>query len=214
MSDKYAHNCCKYAGIKSKSKRYKFRKPGEEIKTYPNMILSNLNIQAPLEVIVSDMSAMWVSGVYYELTLYLDLYNNEILGHALSDRRGDPATYYEGLKQVLDKKKEQLNLEMILHSDQGSVYSSKSFNELLPHYNISRSMSRAGTPTDNGTMEAIIGWVKEELFLDFKLRDHEDIEKAINDYIYYFNHERPACALNYLTPIQYKERRQQLKELS
>ena len=65
-------------------------------------------------------------------------------------------------------------------------------------------MSRAGTPTDNGAMEAINGWLKEELFLDFKINETDNIEKAINDYIHYFNYERPACALNYLTPIQYK----------
>ncbi len=34
----------------------------------------------------------------------------------------------------------------------------------LPMYNIIRSMSRAGTPTDNAAMEAINGWVKAELF--------------------------------------------------
>ena len=40
----------------------------------------------------------------------------------------------------------------------------ESYNELLPMYNITRSMSRAGTPTDNAAMEAINGWVKAELF--------------------------------------------------
>ena len=29
---------------------------------------------------------------------------------------------------------------MVLHSDQGSVYSSKKYNELLPMYNVIRSM--------------------------------------------------------------------------
>lgn len=103
---------------------------------------------------------------------------------------------------------------MILHSDQGSVYSSKSFNELIPNYNISRSMSRAGTPTDNAAMESIVGWVKEELFSDFDIRNQENIEKVIDEYVYYFNYKRPACALNYLTPIQYKEKRFQNTKVS
>ena len=54
---------------------------------------------------------------------------------------------------------------MILHSDQGSVYASKAYNELLPMY-LNRSMSRAGTPTDNAAMESINGWIKAELFMD------------------------------------------------
>ena len=70
---------------------------------------------------------------------------------------------------------------MILHSDQGSVYSSKRFNESLHLYNIIHSMSRLGTPTENGIMEAINGWIKEELFLDFKINSCDDIFKLLFD---------------------------------
>ena len=64
---------------------------------------------------------------------------------------------------------------MIFHSDQGSVYSSKKFNESLPLYNIIHSMSKPGTPTENGAMEAINGWIKEELFLDFNINSSNDV---------------------------------------
>ena len=94
---------------------------------------------------------------------------------------------------------------MILHTDQGSVYASKSFNELLPLYHITHSMSRAGTPTDNGAMEAINGWIKTEIFTDLHLTDNERIDQEIADYIRFYNEERPAYALSYLTPRQYKE---------
>ena len=59
---------------------------------------------------------------------------------------------------------------IILHTDQGSVYSSKSFNQILENYNIERSKSRAGTPTDNPVNEALNGWIKEELIIDFNLK--------------------------------------------
>lgn len=77
--------------------------------------------------------------------------------------------------------------EMILHSDQGSVYSSKAFNELLPMYGIVRSMSRAGTPTDNASMEAINGWIKAEMFIDLHVTGQKPIEKEVDDYIAFFN---------------------------
>ena len=53
-------------------------------------------------------------------------------------------------------------------------------------------------------MEAINGWIKEELFIDFNINNSFDIYKSIEDYIHYFNFERPQSALNYLTPIQFK----------
>lgn len=204
MSDQYAHRCCKMANIKSQSKHYAYKKPGDKARIFNNVVLASLNITAPMQVVVSDMTAFWCRGTYYELTLYMDLWNNEIVSYGLSKRKGDRNSYFEGLEKLIEKKKELDDLELILHTDQGSVYSSKSYNELLPLYNITHSMSRAGTPTDNGAMEAINGWVKIELFIDFHIKESDDVFSTIEKYIDFFNNERPAYSLNYLTPNEYK----------
>lgn len=205
LSDPYAHKCCKMAGIKSRSNHYRYKKPGEPRKVYPNLLLPGLQIDGPLQCIVSDMTAFRINGVYYELTLYMDLWNNEILSHSLSSKRGDRMTYISGLKDVLKLKKQHPEYNMILHSDQGSVYASKKYNELLPAYGITHSMSRAGTPTDNAAMESINGWIKSELFTDFHIMGKNE-KKEIEAYIKFFNEERPAYSLGYLTPKQYKEK--------
>lgn len=205
LSDPYAHKCCKIAGIKSHSKHYKYKKPGSPYKVYPNLLLSELAASGPLQCIVSDMTSFYVKGIYYELTLYMDLWNNEIISHSLSSKRGDRMTYISGLQDLLKLKKQYPEYRTILHSDQGSVYTSKTYNDMLSTYNIIRSMSRAGTPTDNGAMESINGWIKAELFTDFHVNENESIYKDIEDYIHFFNEERPAYSLNYLTPKQFKE---------
>lgn len=97
----------------------------------------------------------------------MDLWNDEIIVYGLSSRRGDRNTYFEGLKQVCEKIKGIEGLSLILHTDQGSVYSLKSFNGFLPTYHITHSMSREETSTDNGSMKVINGWVKAEMFIDF-----------------------------------------------
>jgi len=203
VSDSYAHKCCKLAGIKSKAKHYKYKKPGAPGKVFPNLLSAEVQIDGPMQCVVSDMTAFYVKGVYHELTLYMDLWNNEILTHSLSAKRGDRMTYISGLEDLIELKKCNPSLEMILHSDQGSVYASKAYNELLPMYGITHSMSRAGTPTDNAAMESINGWIKAELFTDFHVTGSEPIEKEIDEYIRFFNEERPAYSLNYLTPKQY-----------
>jgi len=151
------------------------------------------------------MTAFYVKGMYYELTLYMDLWNNEIVSHALSSRRGDRMTFMSGLIDLIAMKSQYPEYKMVLHSDQGSVYASKNFNELLPMYNIVRSMSRAGTPTDNAAMEAINGWIKAELFVDLHITENGDTTQEITDYICFFNEQRPAYSLNYMTPKQYRE---------
>lgn len=56
----------------------------------------------------------------------------------------------------------------------------------------------------NLIIEALDGWIEEELFLDYNLSTAEDVTSLLNDYVEYFNHERPAAALNYKSPVQYK----------
>lgn len=65
-------------------------------------------------------------------------------------------------------------------------------------------MSKPGHPTENGAMEAINGWIKEELFIDFNINSSNDVFSEIENYIFYFNNQRPQAALKYLTPIQFK----------
>ena len=79
------------------------------------------------------------------------------------------------------------------------------YNELLPMYGITHSMSHAGTPTDNAAMESINGWIKSELFMDFHITGEKDVTDEIDRYVHFFNEERPAYSLNYMTPKQYRE---------
>ena len=203
MSDQRAHRCCKFAGIQSKAKHYRYKKSGVPSKVFPNLMLAGMNVDGPLQCVVSDMTAFRINNIYHELTLYMDLWNNEILTYALSAKKGDRMTYIKGLNSLLELKKMNPDIEMVLHTDQGSVYSSKEFNEVLPMFNIIRSMSRAGTPTDNAAMESINGWIKTEMKLDFHLIG-DDVEREVEEYIKFYNEERPAYALNYLTPKQYR----------
>lgn len=205
LSDTHAYKCCKAAGIKSKSKHYRYHKPGNPYRLYPNLVMAGMQVDGPMQCVVSDMTAFYVKGIYYELTLYMDTWNNEILAHALSSKRGDRETYISGLNDIKEIKMRYPHLNTILHTDQGSVYASKNFNELLPAYGITRSMSRAGTPTDNGAMESINGWMKAEMFTDLHVTGTRDVKEEVDDYIRFFNEERPAYALNYLTPVQYRE---------
>lgn len=94
--------------------------------------------------------------------------------------------------------------ETIFHSDQGTIYSSVAFNNAHKDYNITRSMSRIGTPTDNSIIESKNGWLKKEMYIDFNQEDYDTVEDYINDIIYDHNYLRPSYALNYKTPIEYR----------
>ena len=147
------------------------------------------------------------NGKNWEWTLLVDTFNNEILAHQTTPITGSNKPYYhclEVLKKLAGKKNEEQTPQVVFQTDQGSVYSSQAFCQAHEHYNILRSMSKGGTPTDNAIMEALNGWIKEELYLDFGLETAEDVPKLLDEYVYYFNNRRPAAALGYKSPVQYK----------
>lgn len=87
-------------------------------------------------------------GRRYEWTFILDVFNNEIIASHISGRIGDGRPYFRCLEELKQLVKEQRE-PVTFHTDQGSIYSSKAFNDAYKGYNIIRSMSRVGTPTDN-----------------------------------------------------------------
>ena len=76
----------------------------------------------------------------------------------MTNAKIDPSSYLIGMSMLIEEKnKKYTDLEMIIHSDQGSVYCSKRFNESLYLYNIIHSNSKQGIPTKNSAMESING---------------------------------------------------------
>ena len=144
------------------------------------------------------------------MTFYFDVFTKQILSWRVADRRGHRDQYIGGLKDIVSMLK-GCTEPTILHTDQGSVYASVAYNELIRDTNITRSMSRAGKPTDNPVNESLNGWIKEELFIDFKLnecRSREEFIDAIECYVKFYNKQRPCYALGYDTPDNYYRRYQ------
>lgn len=209
VSDNFVYKCFRYLGIKSETRHrphYKARKVKDR---YPNLILSTWDtVDRPRQVIVSDMTALKFWIFYFELTFYFDVFTKEILTWRLADRRGSREQYVDGLQDVVDLLKGSLE-PTVLHTDQGSVYASMAYNELIKDTLIVRSMSRAGKPTDNPVNEALNGWIKEELMIDFKIdryRTKEEVKQCIGKYVHFYNEERPCFAIGYDTPANYRRR--------
>ena len=208
VSDNLVHKICKLLNIKSKAKHYKYKKPGEESIKYENVIKYNWNTTRPFEKIVSDTTSFWFKKKRYDWTFYLDVFNNEIVGSDVRETMyGNGTTnHIKALNNMLSNKIKRgyKDLETIVHTDQGTVYSSVSFNNIFNSYKVTRSMSRAGTPTDNPVIESKNGWIKKEMYIDFDINNYSTVQEFIDDIVYDNNYFRPSYALNYKTPIEYK----------
>ena len=209
ISDNFVYKIYRVYGLKAETKHRTKYRPRKIRDKYPNLIFSTWNtVDRPRQVIVSDMTAFWANYKYWELTMYFDVFTKQILSWSLSSSRGDRKTYVDGLKdllRLLEGVPSEENITVI-HTDQGSVYSSVAYNELIKDPNIYRSMSRAGKPTDNPVNESLNGWIKEELFVDFNLEKTKDVPALIEKYIKFYNEMRPCYALGYDIPNHYEQK--------
>lgn len=209
ISDSYAYKCFRYLGIKAETKHQVHYKPRKERDKYPNLIFSTWDtVDRPRQVIVSDMTVLKLWIFHFEVTFYFDVFTKEILSWRLAERRGAREQYIGGLEDVISLLKGSKE-PTIIHTDQGSVYASMAYNDLIKDTTIVRSMSRAGKPTDNPVNEALNGWIKEELYMDFKLdqcHSREDVKQTLERYVAFYNQQRPCYAIGYDTPDRYRRR--------
>lgn len=209
ISDNYAYKCYRYLGVKAETKHKVHCRPRKVRDLFPNLIFTTWEtVDRPRQVVVSDMTAFRFRFYYFEVTFYFDVFTKELLTARVADKRGSRDQYIDGLEDVKGLLK-GASEPTVLHTDQGSVYASMAYNELIKDTNIVRSMSRAGKPTDNPVNEALNGWIKEELFIDFKLEKcngREDFIQIIKRYVKYYNTQRPCFAIGYDTPENYRKR--------
>ncbi|AVK99442.1 IS3 family transposase [Pediococcus inopinatus] len=168
-----------------------------------NTLNQSFKVTAPNQVWLSDSTELTygVNGEHkVRLSGVLDLYGRKLLAYNLSLTETSAAEI-----QVFQRAFNQFsNAHPLIHTDRGSAYTSGAFNNYLARYNVTRSMSRPGTPYDNAPMER---WWNE-----FKLRwmarhplakTYEELVKLVEDGIYYFNHHNRSAIRNGLTPDEY-----------
>ena len=208
VSDNLVHKVCKILNIKSKAKHYKYKPAGEESIKFKNIVNGNWNVSRPFEIIVSDTTTIGFKGKPYDWTFYLDVFNNEIVGYDVRETMHGNGilNHREALKNMLNNKIKRgyKNLETIVHTDQGTVYSSVSFNNMFNSYKVTRYMSRAGTPTDNPVIESKNGWMKKEMHIDFDKNNYNTVQDFIDDIVWDNNNYRPSFALQYKNLVEYR----------
>ncbi len=108
------------------------------------------------------------------------------------------------VNQLLENYCGELHMGVILHSDQGSHYTSIAYQDLLSKHDITQSMSRRGNCWDNAPQESFYAVLKTELELS-KINSYERLAEYLISYINYYNYDRPQWDLNRMTPHEYDD---------
>lgn len=147
------------------------------------------NAEHPNRKWVTDISYIQTQeGVLY-LSMIRDLYDRSIVAY----RTGTSQTInlvLDTIHLAMKSVKTESRRELHLHSDQGFQYTSQAYFDLTKEYGILPSMSRRGNCYDNALAENFFGILKTECIYRHKPETFEEANKMIEDYIYFYNHER------------------------
>jgi len=180
----------------------RWKSQGERIITAPDLIKRDFTASKPNQKWVTDITYIQYGSTTKYLSTIMDLFNNEIVAYKLYAHQ-QTSLVIDTLKIALENRNYPEGV--ILHSDQGSVYTSYAFQEFVKRNHLTSSMSRRGNCWDNAVIESFHSNLKSEEFQYVKfnsLRDHEVSERVTN-YLNYYNEERIQEKLGYLTPKKY-----------
>lgn len=180
--------------------RLKKRKlTGQPSHSAEHLLQRQFHAEAPLQKLVTDITYLPFGGKMLYLSSILDLYNGEIVAYSIADKQ-DTTFVLDTLNQLPDMP------GMMLHSDQGSVYTSQAYQDAVKGKGITMSMSRKGTPADNAPIESFHSTLKSETFYLEGLTSTTTaiVVQTIQDYITYYNSIRIQTKLNNQSPIDFR----------
>lgn len=188
--------------------QYKIRK--ELLKNVPENILNrDFHADRPGQKYVSDITYLHGIGVTKYLATIEDLYNGEIVAWKIG-LHPDLTLCTECVNMLAARRDVR---GALLHSDEGSSYLALDYRFTLKELGIIQSCSRKGQCWDNAPMESFNGVLKSEaLYCRFKktaVRNHripiEHIERAVMDFIDYYNNIRPKPRLGGKSPASFRK---------
>lgn len=188
-------------GLQCRVKPKKRHRIGQPAQVAEHLLKRDFKAKSPLQKLVTDITYLPFGGQMLYLSSIQDLYNGEILAYTLSHRQ-DVHCVLDTLEQL-----PALPPGCLLHSDQGSVYTSAAYQEAVKRRGMIMSMSRKGTPADNAPIESFHATLKcETFYLDhLTCTTTAIVEQTVRDYIDYYNKFRIQAKLRNQSPIEYRE---------
>ena len=169
---------------------------------YGNVLSRNFGQGVAKKVLLTDITYLtYGKGQRAYLSVIKDATTKMILAWRISLSL-DLTFVIETVKQLLENYKGELDMNVMIHSDQGCHYTSISYQELLKENGIIQSMSRKGNCWDNAPQESFFAIMKTEMNLK-EYKSYKKMALAIVDYISYYNMDRPQLKLNEMTPLEY-----------
>ena len=182
------------------------KKPGYEHgnphKVFDNKLKQNFTADEINRKWCTDFTYLFLANheVRYNCTI-IDLHDRSVIA-SITDRNITSDLAIRTLRKALESQP-TIKDGLILHSDQGSQYTSKAFTEFCESVNVTQSMSKAGYPYDNAPMERYFNTLKNECTNLYEFTTEETLYQKVEEFAYVdYNHVRPHSYNGYRTPYE------------
>jgi len=192
------------AGIKAQI-GYK-RRPGSH-SGKPSVVVDNtlarqFDVAAPDKAWVTDITYIRTMEGFAYLAVVIDLFSRRVIGWSLQSRQTTDVVLQALLMAVWRRKPQA---KVLIHSDQGSQFTSMDWAAFLKHHNLEHSMSRRGNCHDNAVAESFFNLLKRERIRRKTYRNRDEARQDVFEYIeMFYNPKRKHVRNGMLSPVEFE----------
>ena len=165
-------------------------------------------MEVPDKAWVTDITYIRTLEGFAYLAVVIDLYSRRVVGWSMQSRQTADVVLQALLMAVWRRKPQG---KVLIHSDQGSQFTSMDWASFLKHHNLEHSMSRRGNCHDNAVAESFFNLLKRERIRRRTYKTRADARQDVFDYIeMFYNPKRKHVRNGMLSPVEF-ERQQDMK---
>jgi len=185
--------------------RRKFKATTDSNHKYPvskNILAGRFEQNAPNTAWCGDITYIRTDEGWLYLAVLLDLYSRRVVGWSMGKRMTKELPL-RALHMAAQHRRPPIGL--IHHTDRGSQYASKEYQNALKSYGMVCSMSAKGRCYDNAVAESFFHSLKVELVYRQTFRSREEAMSKVFKYMEtFYNNQRIHSTLDYKTPAEYE----------
>ena len=186
-----------------------------EAEAAPNLVQQNFRI-APRLIILTDITYMYFmnddgSMQRFYVCAYYDAFTKEPLGWSTGLTQ-EQSLVDRAYRMMMDLHGHEFSgrgtpdCYVVVHTDQGSVYTSSDFSQLLEPDRFDHSCSRRGNSRDNAAIESFWARMKQRISLEIeRCKDFETATKMVSGYMEAYRTVIYQEDLANLTPAEFFE---------
>jgi putative transposase len=170
----------------------------------PNRLEQRFDVALPDRQWVTDITYLRTHEGWLYLAVVIDLFSRQVVGWAMQGQMRTELVL-QALTMAVWRRRPPRGL--VLHSDQGSQFTSGDWQAFLRDHGIECSMSRRGNCHDNAVAESFFQLLKRERVRQKIYLTREEARADVFDYIeMFYNAKRRHSASGDLAPVEYERR--------